>query len=58
MTYQSYGGAWVVERGVVGRRAVEQARRRLWLEIVRNGLSRADLERFHTEKCWWPTLRY
>jgi hypothetical protein len=52
------GGAWVVERAVVGRRAVEQARRRLWLEIVRNGLSREDLERFHREKCWWPTLRY
>jgi hypothetical protein len=50
-------GSWSVRRTVVGLRAVEHLRRRLWLEVVRCGLTVEDMRRFHAEKCWWPSLR-
>lgn len=51
-------GEWSLRKAVVSRRAVEQLRRRLWLEVVRCGLSIDDMQRFHAEKCWWPSLRW
>jgi ectoine hydroxylase-related dioxygenase (phytanoyl-CoA dioxygenase family) len=50
--------SYVMELGVVSNEVITNAMRLLHLEIVNWGLTKEQIDEWHNNKCWFPTLRY